>query len=329
MLLGLRTSEVELRIHCTITFMGCEALGLSTATLHCFCRQRLELPSRYCHSMGIGMKNSVASFKSAKGHERLSMVTAYDYSQAVIVEQSGINAILVGDSLGMAMLGYDNTLAVTLDDMIHHMKAVARGARTPLLVCDMPYMSYQVSLTESVRNAGRLVQEGHAESVKLEGGREFCTEIKSIVRASIPVMGHLGLTPQSVNAFGGFKVQGKNVMAAQKILDDARALEEAGVFSIVLEGIPRGLAARITSEVGVPTIGIGAGEGCDGQVLVMHDLLGITRKPPKFAKAYANLEQVMLNALCSYDNEVKEGIFPSKDFSYFVENEEDLLSHLH
>ena len=274
------------------------------------------------------MKNTVATFLAAKGKEKLSMVTAYDYLTAKMIDVSEINAILVGDSLGMVMLGYENTLAVTVEDMIHHCKAVSRGCTQALLVCDMPYLSYHVSMTETVRNAGRLIQEGFAEAVKLEGGREFCDEIRLLTRASIPVMGHLGLTPQSVHAFGGFKVQGKSVAAAQKLLDDARAIQDAGVFSVVLEGIPAALGKRITAELEVPTIGIGAGVHCDGQVLVWHDMLGMTARQPKFVKCYATLQPEIEEALKAYDRDVKNSVFPDLQYSYSVNNEEEMIAQL-
>ena len=274
------------------------------------------------------MKNTIATFMAAKGQRKLSMVTAYDYFSAQMVEATDINAILVGDSLGMVMLGYANTIAVTVEDMLHHCKAVARACQKPLLVCDLPYLSYHVSVEDCVRNAGRLVQEGGAEAVKLEGGREFVPEIKKLTRASIPVMGHLGLTPQSIHAFGGFKVQGKSVAQAQKLLDDARAIQDAGVFSVVLEGIPAGLGQKITEELEVPTIGIGAGSGCDGQVLVWHDLLGISSRQPKFVRCFAKLQQTMIDALNAYDQEVKNATFPEKSYSYLIENEEEIIAKL-
>ena len=274
------------------------------------------------------MKNTVTSFMAAKGKEKLSMVTAYDFSSARIVQESPVNAILVGDSLGMVMLGYENTLAVTLEDMLHHCKAVARACHDPLLICDLPFLSYHISVEECVHNAGRLLSEGGCEAVKLEGGVEFCREIKSLSRASIPVMGHLGLTPQSVHAFGGFKVQGKSLAAAQKLLDDARAIQDAGVFSIVLEGIPQALASRITRELAVPTIGIGAGAGCDGQVLVWHDMMGMSFQKPKFARCFAEAGSAFKEALCSYDAAVKSGEFPSAEYCYKAEQEEEIAASI-
>ena len=274
------------------------------------------------------MKNTVTSFMAAKGKEKLSMVTAYDFCSARMVQESPVNAILVGDSLGMVMLGYENTLAVTLEDMLHHCKAVARACHDPLLICDLPFLSYHISVEECVRNAGRLLSEGGCEAVKLEGGVEFCREIKSLSRASIPVMGHLGLTPQSVHAFGGFKVQGKSLAAAQKLLDDARAIQDAGVFSIVLEGIPQALASRITRELAVPTIGIGAGAGCDGQVLVWHDMMGMSFQKPKFARCFAEAGSAFKEALCSYDAAVKSGEFPSAEYCYKAEQEEEIAASI-
>ena len=228
------------------------------------------------------MKNTAVTFREAKGGEKLVMITAYDYSTARVMDAAGVNAILVGDSLGMVMLGYEDTLSVTLDDMIRHCAAVARGTREALVVCDMPFMSYHTGVEEAVRNAGRLMVEGRAQAVKLEGGADFCPEVRALVRASIPVVGHLGLTPQSVNAFGGYKVQGKTPLAAQKLLDDARALQDAGAFALVLECVPAPLAAKITQALTIPTIGIGAGADCDGQVLVWQDMTGMTpaNSPP-------------------------------------------------
>ena len=213
------------------------------------------------------MKNTVTTFKDAKKQgKKLTMLTAYDYSTAKLFDEAGVDSMLVGDSLGMTMLGYDSTLPVTMEDMIHHTKAVVRGAKNALVVGDMPYMSYHLSVQQAVENAGRFIKEAGAQAVKLEGGAAFCPEIEAMTRASIPVVGHLGLTPQSINAFGGFKVQGKSEEAARKIIEDAQALEAAGAFAIVLECVPAKLAEIITAKVAVPTIGIGAGAGCDGQV---------------------------------------------------------------
>ena len=260
------------------------------------------------------MKNTVVTFREAKlNKEKLTMLTAYDYSTAQAVDNSGINGILVGDSLGMVMLGYEDTLSVTMEDMIHHTKAVARGAKNSLVVADMPFMSYQTSVYDAVVNAGRLIKEGRAQAVKLEGGVEVADHIEAIVKASIPVMGHIGLTPQSVNAFGGFKAQGKSEEAAKKLIEDALAVERAGAFAVVMEGVPSKLAAIVTEKLSIPTIGIGAGDKCDGQILVYQDMLGMFSDfTPKFVKKYENLGDRMRNAFATYIEEVKNGSFPSK-----------------
>ena len=245
------------------------------------------------------MKKSVLTFRNAKQkNERLTMLTAYDYSTAKLIDASGIDSVLVGDSLGMVMLGYEDTLSVTMEDMIHHTKAVARGVKDALVVSDLPFMSYQTSVYDAVVNAGRLIKEGRAQAVKLEGGLEVCPQIKAIVEASIPVMAHLGLTPQSVNAFGGFKVQGKDEEAARSLIEQAKAVEAAGAFAVVLECIPAKLAELITKSISIPTIGIGAGNGCDGQVLVYQDMLGLYSDfTPKFVKRYAEIGPQMENAI--------------------------------
>lgn len=268
------------------------------------------------------MKNTVITFQEAKKQgEKLSMLTAYDYSTAKLVDNAGINSILVGDSLGMTMLGYENTLSVTMEDMIHHTAAVTRGAKNALVVADMPFMSYQASVYDAVVNAGRLIKEGGAQAVKLEGGTEFCDSIRAIVNASIPVMAHLGLTPQSIHAFGGFKVQGKGEAAAQKLLDEARAVEKAGAFAVVLECVPQKLAARISKELSIPTIGIGAGAGCDGQVLVYQDMLALfSGFKPKFVKYFANIGEEMTEAFRRYDKEVKEGTFPAQEHTFQIDD---------
>lgn len=267
------------------------------------------------------MKTTVADFAKMKVRgEKISMVTAYDYSTAKLVDGAGINSILVGDSLGNVMLGYPDTVSVTMEDMIHHSSAVMRGVKDALVICDMPFMSYQGSVYDAVMNAGRLLKEGRANAVKLEGGKDFCEHIKAIVKASIPVCGHIGMTPQSVNAFGGFKVQGKTIDEAQKLVDDALALEEAGVFAIVLECVPKDLAEYISGIVSVPTIGIGAGNGCDGQVLVYHDMLSIYSDfSPKFVKKYADIGNTVIEALENFDNEVKAGVFPANEHSYAID----------
>ena len=249
---------------------------------------------------------------------RFAMLTAYDYLSARILDEAGIPILLVGDSLGMVMLGHPTTLPVTMDDMLVHAKAVSRGARQALLVGDMPFMSYQVSTEEAVRNAGRFVQEGGMHAVKLEGGGPAIVEItRRLTEAGIPVMGHLGLTPQSVHAMGGFKVQGKTDVQAKRIIADAKALEEAGAFSIVLEGVPSTLAGRVTSSLRIPTIGIGAGPQTDGQVLVFHDFLGLTTgKAPKFVKRYANLAEDITRAAQTFADDVRKGTFPGPEHEY-------------
>lgn len=269
------------------------------------------------------MKNTSVTFKdSKKNGEKLTMLTAYDYTTAKLLDESGIDSILVGDSLGMVVLGYDDTLSVTMEDMIHHSAAVARGAKNALIVTDMPFMSYQTSVYDAVVNAGRLVKEGKAQAVKLEGGIEFCEHIKAIVNASIPVCAHLGLTPQSINAFGGFKVQGKGKEAAQKLLDEARAVEQSGAFAVVLECVPAKLAKKISESISIPTIGIGAGTGCDGQVLVYQDMLAMYPDfKPKFVKQYTQLGSVMKDAFKQYIAEVKSGVFPSEEHTFKIDDE--------
>jgi len=264
------------------------------------------------------VKKSVLTFRNAKQkNERLTMLTAYDYSTAKLIDASGIDSVLVGDSLGMVMLGYEDTLSVTMEDMIHHTKAVARGVKDALVVSDLPFMSYQTSVYDAVVNAGRLIKEGRAQAVKLEGGLEVCPQIKAIVEASIPVMAHLGLTPQSVNAFGGFKVQGKDEEAARSLIEQAKAVEAAGAFAVVLECIPAKLAELITKNISIPTIGIGAGNGCDGQVLVYQDMLGLYSDfTPKFVKRYAEIGPQMENAIEDYISEVKSGAFPAAEHTF-------------
>ena len=275
------------------------------------------------------MKNTVLTFQQAKKEgTRLSMLTAYDYSTAKLVDAAGINSILVGDSLGNTILGYEDTLSVTMEDMIHHTAAVARGAKNALVIGDMPFMSYQASVYDAVVNAGRLMKEGRANAVKLEGGASVCEQIKAIVGASIPVCAHIGLTPQSINAFGGFKVQGKGEKQAQQLLDDARRVQEAGAFAVVLEGIPALLAHKITDTLDIPTIGIGAGAGCDGQVLVYQDMLGMfTDFKPKFVKHFANVGEIMTEAFKTFDQEVKEGVFPAQEHTYKID--EDIIGRLY
>ncbi|MEN6389023.1 MAG: 3-methyl-2-oxobutanoate hydroxymethyltransferase [Syntrophomonas sp.] len=260
--------------------------------------------------------------KDLKNKRKFSMLTSYDYPTAHMADEAGIDIILVGDSLGNAVLGYENSLSVTMEDMIHHTKAVSRAAKNAMVVGDMPFLSYHISTSEAVRNAGRFIQEGGAQTVKIEGGIERVDTIKAILDAQIPVMGHLGFTPQSVHKFGGYKVQGKDLETANKIIEDAKALDKAGVFSIVLEMVPTLLAKRITEEVSVPTIGIGAGHYCDGQVLVVNDLLGIYGGfTPKFAKKYANLQPLIMEAFKQYKKEVEEGSFPGEEHGFGMSEE--------
>ena len=269
------------------------------------------------------MKNTVATFKKMKNEgTKISMLTAYDYSTAKLVDEAGINSILVGDSLGMVMLGYEDTLSVTMEDMIHHTAAVARGAKNALVVGDMPFMSYEVSVEQAVINAGRLMKEGRANAVKLEGGVRVAEQIKAITKAGIPVCAHIGLTPQSVNAFGGFKVQGKTAEAAQQMIDDALAVQEAGAFAVVLECVPAKLAAIISEKLDIPTIGIGAGAGCDGQVLVYQDMLALFSDfKPKFVKHFGNIGPQMTAAFKAYDEEVKAGTFHSEEHTFKIDEE--------
>lgn len=266
---------------------------------------------------------STASIKDKKHQqEKITMLTSYDYSTAAMVDAAGIDMILVGDSLGNVVLGYENTLAVTMEDMLHHTKAVTRATSRTMVVGDMPFLSYHISVPEAVRNAGRFIKEAGAQAIKLEGGTERIDTVKAILDAQIPVVGHIGLTPQSVNQFGGFKVQGKDLEGARKLIADAKALDEAGVFSIVLECVPNGLAQKITQEVSVPTIGIGAGPYCDGQVLVINDMLGMYKGHiPKFVKKFANLEPLIMEALKGYKEEVEAGIFPAPEHGFTIQDE--------
>jgi len=249
--------------------------------------------------------------------ERITCLTAYDYPTARLLDEAGVDVILVGDSLGMVVLGHETTLPVTLDEMLHHTRAVRRGTRRALLVADMPYGSYHTDTAESLRNAVRFVKEAGAEAVKVEGGERRLELISRLTEAEIPVMGHVGLTPQSVNALGGYRVQGKTPGAAEQLIRDARAVEASGAFAVVLEAVPRELAAQITQELRIPTIGIGAGPDCDGQILVLHDLLGLTfNQTPKFARQYANLGQIITSAVREYCTDVRTGGFPSDAESY-------------
>lgn len=268
------------------------------------------------------MKNTVTTFQAMKDKgEKISMLTAYDYSTAKLEDAAGINGILVGDSLGNVVLGYDTTIPVTVEDMIHHGAAVARGAKNSLVVVDMPFLSYQTSVYDAVVNAGKIMKETQCDCVKLEGGKSVCPQIKAITDASIPVMAHLGLTPQSVNAFGGFKVQGKDIKAAQKLIEDAKAVEAAGACMVVMECVPAKLAARISEELTIPTIGIGAGAGCDGQVLVYQDLLAMYGEfRPKFVKVFANVGEVMKEGVAAYIKETKEGTFPSEEHCFKIDD---------
>ena len=255
--------------------------------------------------------------------KKITMLSIYDYPMALLADRAGIDTILVGDSLAMTLLGYENTIPVTMDEMIHHTKAVTRGAKYALIIGDMPFMSYNTSERDAIFNAGRFMKEGKADAVKLEGGASVKDIVRAIVRAGIPVMGHIGLTPQTISMLGGFKVQGKDAEAAQKIIDDALSLQDAGAFSVLLEAIPAPIAKRITERLSVPTIGIGAGVHCDGQVLVVHDMLGLfDRFTPKFAKRYVNLSELMLKAFESYGEEVLKGTFPTDQHSFHIDEKE-------
>jgi 3-methyl-2-oxobutanoate hydroxymethyltransferase len=269
-------------------------------------------------------KVTTQTLRRKKQHgEVITMLTAYDYPTALAIDQVGLDIILVGDSLGMVVLGYPNTLPVTMEEMLHHCRAVSRGAKSAMLVGDMPFMSYQVSTQEAVRNAGRFLQEAGMDTVKLEGGKERLETVAAIVSVGIPVMGHIGLTPQSINQIGGFRPQGRNGMAAKRLLEDALSLQEAGCFSLVLESIPTRLAAYISQHLEIPTIGIGAGDGCDGQVLVTHDLLGLfDRFTPKFVKKYADLHGEMRRAFSEYKTDVEKHLFPSQEHEVEMPDEE-------
>ena len=271
------------------------------------------------------MKNTISTIQKQKiNGEKISMLTAYDYSTACLMDQAGINCILVGDSLGMVMLGYEDTLSVTMEDMIHHTAAVARGAKNAFVIGDMPFMSYQASVYDAVTNAGRLMKEGRANAVKLEGGASVCPMIKAISEASIPVVAHLGLTPQSVNAFGGFKVQGKGDEAALKLIEDAKKIEEAGACMVVLECIPQKLASYITSILRIPVIGIGAGAGCDGQVLVYQDMLAMYSDfTPKFVKKFADVGALMKEGFKAYIEAIGSGEFPAREHSFVPDDDTD------
>lgn len=272
----------------------------------------------------VRKKITTHTFKQKKAQGTpITMLTAYDYSTALALDKAGVDSILVGDSLGMVVLGYENTLPVTMSDMLHHCKAVARGASAPLLIGDMPFMSYQVSAKDAVHNAGRFLQEAGMDAVKLEGGSERLKTIRKIIHAGIPVMGHLGLTPQSVHQLGGFRAQGKSAQAAKTLRDEALRLQEAGVFGLVLESVPAQVATHISQELDIPTIGIGAGKGCDGQVLVTHDMLGLfERFTPRFVKKYAELHGELETAFRAYIDDVQKRDFPSEEHSVSMKAEE-------
>lgn len=252
--------------------------------------------------------------KKKKSSEKITMLTAYDYPSAKLVDKAGIDIVLIGDSLGNTVLGYNDTLPVTVEDMLHHTKAVTRGVENALVVADMPFMSFQVSVEETIKNVGKLVKVGQAQAVKLEG--TALKTIEAIKEIGIPVMGHIGFTPQSVNELGGYKIQGKDKAAADKLKEQAKLLKDAGVFAIVLEMVPAKLAKEITKDLSIPTIGIGAGPDCDGQVLVLNDLLGLTEKPPKFVKKYADLNKTITSALAKFKTEVEKGTYPTSKHSF-------------
>lgn len=275
------------------------------------------------------MKNTVLTFKQMKEKgEKITMLTAYDYSTAKIFDECGVNSILVGDSLGMVMLGLEDTLSVTIDDIIHHTRAVSRGAKNALVIGDMPFLSYNTGDRDAVINAGRIMSEGRAHCVKLEGGKEVCSAIRAIVDAKIPVCAHLGLTPQAVNAMGGFKVQGKSVESAQKLIEDALAVQEAGAFALVLECVPEKLAKKVSEMLDIPTIGIGAGAGCDGQVLVYQDMLGMYGDfTPKFVEKFADVGSVMRDGVKKYLDAVADGSFPREEHGFKIDD--DVLEKLY
>ncbi len=273
------------------------------------------------------MRVNITRIKEMKQQgEKIAMLTAYDYSTAKIVDQVGVPLILVGDSLGMVVLGYENPIPVTMDVMIHHTRAVVRGTSNALVIGDMPFMTYTVSTEDALRNAARFIQEAGCQSVKLEGGVTVAPTVKKIVQCGIPVVGHIGLTPQSVNQLGGWRVQGKTPEAAAQLLKDALALEEAGAFAVVLEQVPTPLATLITRKLAIPTIGIGAGNGCDGQVLVIHDVFGLSDRVPKLAKQYAKIGDIMRQAVTDYYNEVRTGAFPTEKNSFAMD--ESILTEL-
>jgi 3-methyl-2-oxobutanoate hydroxymethyltransferase len=270
-----------------------------------------------------GKKITAPDVAASKGERKLAMVTAYDYSSALLADKSGVDMILVGDSLAMVVLGHEDTLSVTMDEMIHHVRAVTKGAKRALVVADMPFLSFQAGVESAVMNAGRFLKEGRAQAVKAEGGRSVIPQIEAMVRAGIPVMGHLGLTPQHIAALGGFKVQSKTARAAILLIEEALALAEAGCFALVLEAIPAEAAAEVTARLPIPTIGIGAGPACDGQVLVYHDILGLyDRFKPKFVKQYADASSLIAEALTRYASEVRLGAFPGTEHSFTMTDQE-------
>ena len=284
----------------------------------------MSTPAPVSTRANVRKKVTTLSLRQKKDRgEIITMLTAYDYPTALAMDQAGIDAILVGDSLAMVVLGYENTLPVTMEEMLHHSRAVARGAKSALLIGDMPFMSYQVSVEEATRNAGRFLQQGGMDAVKLEGGRERADAVRSITSAGIPVMGHIGLTPQSINQLGGFRAQGKTAIAARRLVEDALVLEEAGCFSLVLESVPARLAELISKKISIPTIGIGAGVGCDGQVLVTHDLLGLfERFTPKFVKKYADFHHEMQKAFTDYIEDVETKRFPAQEHTVEMDDKE-------
>ena len=271
----------------------------------------------------MAKKNTVLTFRQAKENGgKLTMLTAYDYSTAKLIDEAGVNSILVGDSLGNVMLGYEDTIPVTMEDMIHHGAAVARGTKNALLIIDMPFMSYQISVRQALKNAGRIMKETGCDAVKLEGGHRVCPQIKAMTEAGIPVCAHIGMTPQSVNAFGGFKVQAKTEDTARRLIEEAQAVEEAGAFAVVMECVPAALAELVTKKLSIPTIGIGAGAGCDGQVLVYADMLGMYSDfIPKFVKRYANLGDIMKEAIQGYIDEVGSGAFPAEEHTFKIDED--------
>lgn len=259
--------------------------------------------------------------EAKKNHKKITMLTAYDFPTAKMIDEAGVDSILVGDSLGMVVLGYEDTTKVTMEDMLHHARAVSRGAKRAMIIGDMPFLSYHQGRYESVRNAGRLISEGGCTAVKLEGGRAVAEDIRAIINAGIPVVAHLGYTPQSINLFGGHKAQGKTIETARKIVEDAVLLQDAGVFSLVLECVPYKLAELIRAHLDIPVIGIGSGNGCDGQVLVINDILGLGSFTPKHAKIYSNVGEISAKAVKSFIEEVDTGIFPSEKNSFIIEDE--------